>query len=57
MEAIVNDPKVHFDGKPVILSRCGYTGEDGFEVSVINEDIEKFVHKLLAVKENGLELA
>jgi aminomethyltransferase len=57
MEAIVNDPTVHFDGKPLILSRCGYTGEDGFEVSVINADIEKFVHKLLAVKENGLEVA
>jgi glycine cleavage system aminomethyltransferase T len=53
MEAIVNDSKVHFDGKPLILSRCGYTGEDGFEVSVVNEDIEKFMHKLLAVKEDG----
>lgn len=53
MEAIVNDSKVQFDGKPLILSRCGYTGEDGFEVSVVNEDIEKFMHKLLAVKEDG----
>lgn len=57
MECIANEPKVSFDGKPIILSRCGYTGEDGFEVSVVNEDMEKFVHKLLSVKENGEDVA
>lgn len=57
MECIANNSKYHFDGKPLIVSRCGYTGEDGFEVSVVNEDIEKFVNKLLAVKEDGSEVA
>ena len=40
-----------FDGAPITLSRCGYTGEDGFEVSVPNERIEAFMEALLAVKD------
>ena len=31
----------------VYVTRSGYTGEDGFEVSLINEDAEKFVKELL----------
>lgn len=36
-----------FDGANIIVSRCGYTGEDGFEVSVPNGNIEHFMEALL----------
>ena len=36
-----------FDGAKLITSRCGYTGEDGFEVSVPNETVESFMEALL----------
>ncbi|WP_198912385.1 glycine cleavage system aminomethyltransferase GcvT [Parvularcula mediterranea] len=36
------------DGKNVMLSRCGYTGEDGYEISVANEDAEALARTLLA---------
>lgn len=37
-----------FQAFPVVVTRCGYTGEDGFEVSVPNERVHAFVEKLLA---------
>ncbi|MGD1935418.1 MAG: glycine cleavage system aminomethyltransferase GcvT [Candidatus Phaeomarinobacter sp.] len=37
-----------FDGMDIHVSRSGYTGEDGVEVSVAPEDAEKFVRTLLA---------
>lgn len=57
MECIANDKSVHFNGKPLILSRSGYTGEDGFEVSISDEDIENFMHRLLDVKDSGEQVA
>lgn len=45
------------DGMDVMISRSGYTGEDGFEISVANEDAEKLARLLLAderVKPIGL---
>ncbi|CAI5746851.1 unnamed protein product [Peronospora destructor] len=47
------------DGKvvDVILTRCGYTGEDGFEISVLSKDSEMFARALLQdprVLESGL---
>ncbi|WOI53690.1 glycine cleavage system aminomethyltransferase GcvT [Parvularcula sp. LCG005] len=47
----------HFDGLPIILSRCGYTGEDGFELSVPAEEAEGVARRLLefdAVEPIGL---
>ncbi len=34
-------------GIPVWISRSGYTGEDGFEISVAAEDTERFARRLL----------
>jgi aminomethyltransferase len=36
------------DGLPMILSRCGYTGEDGYELSVPAEEAEGVARRLLA---------
>ena len=38
-------------GIPVWISRSGYTGEDGFEISVPSADAEAFADKLLAEPE------
>lgn len=35
-------------GYDVSLSRCGYTGEDGYEISVANEDADALARALLA---------
>jgi glycine cleavage system T protein (aminomethyltransferase) len=46
------------DGKEAIVSRTGYTGEDGFEIYLANDDIEEVWEKLLEVgKEDGLKPA
>lgn len=42
---------IKFNGNATIVSRCGYTGEDGFEISVQNSDIEAFMEALWAVKD------
>lgn len=36
-----------FDGGKLIISRCGYTGEDGFEVSIPNRNVEHFMEALM----------
>ncbi|MEM9422113.1 MAG: glycine cleavage system aminomethyltransferase GcvT [Pseudomonadota bacterium] len=37
-----------FEGTPVYISRCGYTGEDGYEVSIPSGHVEVLAEKLLA---------
>ena len=47
----------HWDGKPLWISRSGYTGEDGFEISVSGRDVEVLADALTAderVKPIGL---
>ena len=46
-----------WDGKPLWISRSGYTGEDGFEISVAGRDVEGLADALTAderVKPIGL---
>jgi aminomethyltransferase len=38
---------LEWQGTDVLLSRCGYTGEDGFEISVPNGEAERFARALL----------
>jgi aminomethyltransferase len=38
----------HWNGKPLWISRSGYTGEDGFEISVAARDVEALAETLLA---------
>jgi aminomethyltransferase len=42
-----------FDKQDTIVSRCGYTGEDGFEISIPNSHIEAFMEKLWTVKDGS----
>ncbi|QNT78904.1 glycine cleavage system aminomethyltransferase GcvT [Entomobacter blattae] len=39
------------DGVPLLISRSGYTGEDGFEISLNAVDAEPFARKLLTHKD------
>ena len=43
--------RFEIDGMPVWISRSGYTGEDGFEMSVAAEDAERLARRLLAEAE------
>lgn len=50
--------ELSYKGKIIRVSRCGYTGEDGFEVSVPESLVETFVHSLESGKdETGHQLA
>jgi aminomethyltransferase len=47
--------RFEIDGINCHISRSGYTGEDGFEISVHNDSVETLVRKLLS--QPGIELA
>ena len=49
----MNGNDFKFEGMNIYITRSGYTGEDGFEVSINNEKVEKFVNLLI---ENGSKL-
>jgi aminomethyltransferase len=42
---------IDFSGVPAIVSRSGYTGEDGFEISLAEGDTADFAERLLAAAE------
>ena len=48
--------KFSYNGKDIYITRSGYTGEDGFEISIPNELVEDFAKKLITqgVKPIGL---
>ena len=49
----MNGNKFYFKETEIYITRSGYTGEDGFEISIKNEKVEKFVELLI---ENGSKL-
>ena len=52
----MNGNKFSYDGKDIYITRSGYTGEDGFEISISNELVEDLAKKLIMqdVKPIGL---
>jgi len=52
----MNGNKFSFNGKEVYVTRSGYTGEDGFEISILNKFVENFAKQLILwnVKPIGL---
>jgi aminomethyltransferase len=45
-----------YEGEKIYITRSGYTGEDGFEISISNKNVEKFIDFLIKheVKPIGL---
>lgn len=53
MDFMQSSEMIYKKGNTLIrLSRCGYTGEDGFEVSVPDSVVEGFVNHLRSVKDS-----
>ena len=52
----MNGNKFSYDGEDVYITRSGYTGEDGFEISISNQLVEDLAKKLISknVKPIGL---
>jgi len=48
--------KFSYNDKDIYVTRSGYTGEDGFEISIPNEHVEDFVKKLIIKKVNPVGL-
>ncbi|MEQ1546782.1 glycine cleavage system aminomethyltransferase GcvT [Methyloglobulus sp.] len=49
--AFMTAHETELEGIKCIISRCGYTGEDGFEISVANDHAEALARLLLAEKD------
>ena len=43
----MNGGEFEYDNSNIYITRSGYTGEDGFEISIDNKKAEKFVDKLI----------
>ena len=52
----MNGNKFFYKGKEIYITRSGYTGEDGFEISISNELVEDFAKKLLSMEVNPIGL-
>ena len=48
--------KFKFDGANLYITRSGYTGEDGFEISIPNNKVEKLIKILVENKVNPIGL-
>jgi len=44
----MNGNKFSYNSKEIYITRSGYTGEDGFEISISNEHVEDFVKKIVS---------
>jgi len=44
----MNGNKFSYNGKEIYITRSGYTGEDGFEISIPNDLAEDFVKKIIS---------
>ena len=44
----MNGNKFSYNEKEIYITRSGYTGEDGFEISISNEHVEDFVKKIVS---------
>ena len=40
----------NFDGEKLYITRSGYTGEDGFEISISNKKVEKLISFLISME-------
>jgi aminomethyltransferase len=49
--AFMSAVETTWEGAGIIVSRCGYTGEDGFEVSIEGSHAERLARALLAMEE------
>ncbi|KYM98630.1 Aminomethyltransferase, mitochondrial [Cyphomyrmex costatus] len=45
----MNSVKTEVSGSHIRISRCGYTGEDGFEISVPADDVVNLVERILEI--------
>lgn len=52
--AFMSARAVTWQGREIFVTRCGYTGEDGFEISLPNEIASAFAQTLMANEEVGL---
>ena len=52
----MNGDKFSYNGKNIYVTRSGYTGEDGFEISLSNELVEDFAKKLISMKVDPIGL-